>query len=299
MTNQSTLHLSPRRLAIKRYFQHTPAKISLFVLLLIMILCIAAPWFTPYHYAAINWDAVNIGPEWTWRTGDWLPHAPRHIYFGTDINGRDLCSRILYGGRLSIAVGLCATFVSLVIGVLWGAIAGYAGGRVDGIMMRIVDTLYALPFLFFIILLTVLFGSHIFLLFVAIGTIEWLDMARIVRAQTLSLKKRTFVEAARISGASHWLIIRRHIIPNTLGPVVICATLTVPRVIVTESFLSFLGLGIQEPKTSWGMLIRDGTEQMQFAPWSLFFPALFLCTTLLCFHFIGDGLRDACDTKNS
>jgi oligopeptide transport system permease protein len=195
-------------------------------------------------------------------------------------------------------VGLAATTVSLIIGIAWGATAGYLGGRTDQLMMRIVDVLYAMPFMFFVILLMVFFGRNIFLIFVAIGAINWLDMARIVRGQTLSLKKKEFVEAARAGGVSTFNIIRRHIVPNLLGVVVVYVTLTIPQVILVESFLSFLGLGVQEPMTSWGALVNDGAQSMESAPWSLVFPAAFLALTLFCFNFVGDGLRDALDPRD-
>jgi oligopeptide transport system permease protein len=192
-------------------------------------------------------------------------------------------------------VGVVATLVSVVIGVSWGAVAGYLGGRVDMVMMRIVDVLYSLPFLFFVILLMVYFGRHIVLIFAALGAVEWLTMARIVRGQTLSLKRREFIEAARASGTPTAAIIRRHIVPNTLGPVAVYVTLTIPHVMLVESFISFLGLGVQEPMTSWGVLISEGAQQIETAPWMLVFPATFLALTLFCFNFIGDGLRDALD----
>ncbi len=217
--------------------------------------------------------------------------------FGTDANGRDMLARVLYGGRISLLVGLAATIVSVVIGMAWGATAGYLGGRTDALMMRIVDILYALPFMFFVILLMVYFGRHIVLIFVAIGVVEWLDMARIVRGQAMGLKHKEFVEAARAVGTPEFTIVHRHIMPNTLGPVTVFATLTVPKVILFESFLSFLGLGVQEPMTSWGVLISEGATQMETAPWTLIFPTLFLAATLFCLNFIGDGLRDALDPK--
>jgi oligopeptide transport system permease protein len=227
-----------------------------------------------------------------------LCHAGGTHWFGTDAVGRDLFIRLLYGARISLAIGLVATFVSLVIGVTYGAIAGYVGGVTDTLMMRVVDVLYSLPYIFFVIVLMVVFRRNFILLFVAIGAVEWLTMARIVRGQTLSIKQTEFVEAARASGVGTPGMIARHIVPNVLGPVVIYVTLTIPSVILAESFLSFLGLGIQEPLTSWGVLIFEGKDQMETAPWLLLFPALFMAVTLFCFNFIGDGLRDALDPRD-
>ena len=224
--------------------------------------------------------------------------ARLHFLFGTDANGRDLLTRTLFGGRISLMIGLLATFVSLVIGVTYGATAGFIGGRVDNVMMRIVDVLYSIPFMFFVILLMVFFGRNIVLMFIAVGAVEWLDMARIVRGQTLSIKRREFIEAAHACGVSTSAIIRRHIVPNTLGPVVVYMTLLVPKVILLESFLSFLGLGVQEPMTSWGVLISEGANNIVEAPWMLIFPATFLALTLFAFNFVGDGLRDALDPKD-
>ena len=218
--------------------------------------------------------------------------------FGTDANGRDLLTRTLIAGRISLMIGLLATFVALTIGVTYGAVAGYFGGRVDNVMMRIVDVLYSLPFMFFVILLVVFFGRNIVLMFIAVGAIEWLDMARIVRGQTLSIKRQEYVEAAHALGVDSGGMLRRHIVPNTLGPVVIFMTLMVPKVILLESFLSFLGLGVQEPMTSWGVLIAEGARNIQGAAWMLIYPSIFLAATLFCLNFIGDGLRDALDPKD-
>jgi oligopeptide transport system permease protein len=227
-----------------------------------------------------------------------VPLKRLRFLFGTDGNGRDLLTRTLIAGRVSLAIGLLATAVALVIGVAYGATAGYLGGRIDMLMMRVVDVLYALPFIFFVILLVVFFGRNFVLMFLAVGAIEWLDMARIVRGQTLSIKRQDYVLAAEALGASTGGILRRHVIPNTLGPVVVYVTLLVPKVILLESFLSFLGLGVQEPMTSWGVLIADGARAIQGAWWMLAFPAAFLMTTLFALNFLGDGLRDALDPRD-
>lgn len=257
---------------------------GLIILAVVAALALFAPMLSPHPLDAVFWDRIDTAPD-----------ACSGFYFGTDANGRDLFTRTLYGARVSLLVGLAATLVSLVIGVLWGTIAGYAGGRVDLVMMRLVDILYALPFMFFVILLMVFFGRALWLIFIAIGAVEWLDMARIVRGQTLALKHRDFIAAARGFGASPARILLRHIIPNLAGPVVVFVTLTVPRTILLESFLSFLGLGVQEPMTSWGVLIGDGARTLEAAPWALGFPAAFLAATLFAFNAVGDGLRDALD----
>ena len=270
--------------ARRRLFANRAAVASLAILGLVAFIALFAPLIAPHPFDKIYWDRV-LGP----------PDVAAGFFFGTDGNGRDLFARTLHGARVSLMVGVVATLVSLVIGITWGAVAGYVGGRVDTVMMRIVDILYSLPFLFFVILLMVYFGRNILLIFAALGAVEWLTMARIVRGQTLSLKRREFIEAARATGVKPFTIIRRHIVPNTLGPVAVYVTLTIPHVILIESFISFLGLGVQEPMTSWGVLISEGAQQIETAPWLLIFPGLFLAATLFSFNFIGDGLRDALD----
>lgn len=270
-----------------RLFRNKAAVVSMVLLGAITLMAILAPYLSPHSFDEIYWDRIQAPPD----------YANAH-WFGTDGNGRDLFVRTLYGARISLMVGILATGVSLVIGMTYGAVAGYVGGRTDNIMMRFVDIMYSLPFLFFVILLMVVFGRNIFLIFVALGAVEWLTMARIVRGQTLSIKRREFIEAAQAAGVSGPTIIFRHIIPNVMGPVVVYVTLTVPQVILTESFLSFLGLGVQEPMTSWGVLISEGARLMEIAPWMLMYPAIFLATTLFCFNFIGDGLRDALDPRD-
>ncbi len=222
----------------------------------------------------------------------------QHFYFGTDSNGRDMMTRTFIAGRVSLTIGLLATVVAISIGVLYGATSGYLGGRVDQMMMRVVDILYSLPFIFFVIMLVVFFGRNFVLMFIAVGAVEWLDMARIVRGQTLTIKRQEYVQAAEAMGVSDGGIVKRHIIPNTLGPVVVYMTLLVPKVILLESFLSFLGLGVQEPMTSWGVLISEGARNLQGAAWMLIFPSIFLTSTLFALNFIGDGLRDALDPKD-
>ena len=272
--------------AIRRLFKNKAAVAGAIVLVVLIVLAVFAPWIAPYPYAYQNLD---LGAS---------PPSSAHL-LGTDVLGRDLLSRILYGARISLLVGFIATTVALLIGVSWGIIAGYAGGKVDSVMMRIVDILYGLPFIIFIILLMVIFGRNLWLLFLAIGAVEWLTMARIVRAQVLSLKNQEFVLAAQAMGVSNFAMFKRHLLPNILGPVAVYATLTIPQVMLLESFLSFLGLGIQPPMSSWGTLIKDGVESMEEYSWLLIYPGLTFTITLFALNFFGDGLRDALDPKTS
>ena len=272
--------------ARRRLLHNKAAVASMIVLAALVLLAAFGPYLVPYRF-----DEINKNDVWA------QPLQAGHL-LGADSLGRDLLARLLMGLRVSLAVGVTATFVSLVIGVLWGAVAGYAGGRVDEVMMRIVDVLYSLPFIFFVILLMVTFGRNFILMFVAIGAVQWLTMARIVRGQTLSLKQREFIEAARAAGLERKAILLRHIVPNLLGPVVVYVTLTIPGVILAESFLSFLGLGVQEPMTSLGSLISRGAQDMELAPWLLICPSVVMVVTLMAFNFIGDGLRDAIDPKD-
>ena len=259
---------------------------GLYILIFLSLISLFTPWIAPYGYEQQNLALGASPPSW------------QH-WFGTDIFGRDLLTRVMYGGRVSLMVGFIATGVALCIGVLWGTIAGFSGGKVDAVMMRLVDILYALPFMIFIILLMVIFGRNILLLFFAIGAVEWLTMARIVRGQVQNLRKQEFIEAAYSIGLSKWHIIRRYLIPNTIGPVIVYTTLTIPSVMLLEAFLSFLGLGIQPPQSSWGLLINNGVETMEEYPWLLIFPGLALSITLFSLNFLGDGLRDALDPRTS
>ncbi|MDP1875148.1 ABC transporter permease [Phenylobacterium sp.] len=272
--------------ARRRLLRNKAAVTGMIVLALMVALAIVGPFFVSFNY-----DTVT-------KTDVWMKPLTGGHLLGADSLGRDLLARLLAGLGVSLAIGVVATSVSLVIGVAWGAVAGYVGGRIDEIMMRIVDTLYSLPFIFFVILLMVTFGRNIFLIFLAIGAVEWLTMSRIVRGQTLSLKSKEFIEAARAAGLSSGQIIFRHIVPNLLGPVVVYVTLTIPAVIIAESFLSFLGLGVQPPMASLGTLIAIGAQDMELAPWLLVFPSVTMVVTLMAFNFIGDGLRDALDPKD-
>ncbi|MBV9997133.1 MAG: ABC transporter permease subunit [Caulobacteraceae bacterium] len=272
--------------ARRRLLRNRAAVIGMAVLALLVLAAAIGPFLVPFAYDEINKNDV------------WAPPLAAGHLLGADALGRDLLARLLWGLRVSLGIGAVATAVSLIIGVAWGAAAGYLGGVVDEAMMRIVDVLYSLPYIFFVILLMVTFGSNIVLIFLAIGAVEWLTMARIVRGQTLSLKQKEFIEAARAAGLTRVAIIARHIVPNLLGPVVVYVTLTIPGIILAESFLSFLGLGVQPPMASLGTLIADGAQDMELAPWLLIFPSIAMAVTLMCFNFIGDGLRDAIDPKD-
>lgn len=272
--------------AFTRLRKNKLAMFGLIVIIVITLLALLTPWIAPYNYEDQN---LLLGAT---------PPSAEH-WLGTDVFGRDQLTRMLYGSRISLMVGLVATSVALIIGVLWGTVAGFTGGRVDALMMRFVDILYALPFAIFIILLTVVFGRSMLLLFLAIGAVEWLTMARIVRGQVVSLRKQEFIEAAFSMGLSPWQIMRRHIIPNVLGPIIVYTTLTIPSVILLESFLSFLGLGVQPPQSSWGSLIKAGVETMEEYPWLLIYPGILLSLTLFSLNFLGDGLRDALDPRAS
>ncbi|MBX3480045.1 MAG: ABC transporter permease subunit [Caulobacter sp.] len=272
--------------ARRRLLRNKAAVAGMIVLGLMLLLSLLGPLLVPFAY-----DTVT-------KTDVWAEPGVRGHLIGADSLGRDLLARLFAGLGVSLGIGVVAAAVSLIIGVAWGATAGYIGGKVDEVMMRVVDTLYSLPFIFFVILLTVVFGKNIFLIFLAIGAVEWLTMARIVRGQTLSLKQKEFIEAARAAGLRPAAIIFRHIVPNLLGPVVVYVTLTIPAIIIAESFLSFLGLGVQAPMASLGTLIAGGAQDMEMAPWLLIFPSVTMVVTLMAFNFIGDGLRDAIDPKD-
>lgn len=271
--------------ARNRFMRNKAAMVSLVILVLITVAVIIAPLLSQYTFDDTDWYAMHVAP------------SAEHL-FGTDSLGRDLFVRTLMGGQISLMVGVLGALVAVVIGTVYGATSGFIGGRTDRIMMRILEILYSIPFMFLVIVLVTFFGRNIYLIFVAIGAIAWLDMARIVRGQTLSLRNKEFIEAAHVSGVSQWNIIRRHIIPNVLGIVAVYSTLLVPSMILTESFLSFLGLGVQEPMTSWGALLQEGAQTMELAIWQLAFPAAFMVLTLFCFNYIGDGMRDALDPKD-
>jgi oligopeptide transport system permease protein len=274
--------------AWRRLRRNRAAVAALGLLGALIVAAIAGPWCSPYSIDHVDWSLGALATS---------PSAAHAHWFGTDGNGRDLFVRVWAGARVSLLVALLATAVSLAIGVAWGATAGYLGGRTDNWMMRVVDVLYALPYMFFVIILTVVFGRSLFLIFLAIGAVGWLTMARIVRGQALALRHREFIEAAIALGLPTSRIIARHIVPNVLGTVIVYATLTVPQVILFESFLSFLGLGVQEPLTSLGRLVAEGALEMESAPWLLLVPSTVLGILLLCLNFLGDGLRDALDPR--
>ena len=273
--------------ALRRFIRNKAAVTSLFVLVLITLFVSIAPLLSEYAYDHTDWGMMSNPPE-----------IEEGHYFGTDSNGRDIFVRVAVGGRISLMVGISAALVAVVMGTFYGSLSGYLGGRIDSIMMRALEILNSFPFTFFVILLVTFFGQNLFLIFLAIGMVSWLDMARIVRGQTLSLKNQEFIDAAKVAGVPTWAIVFRHIVPNVLGVVVVYASLLVPSMILFESFLSFLGLGVQEPMSSWGSLLNDGAKSMEVAPWLLIFPAAYLTITLFCFNFIGDGLRDALDPKD-
>ena len=273
--------------AAQRFTENKAAMCGVIVLCLIAIMAAIGPMMSPHTLEDLSWEAIGIAP--TLENSHW---------FGTDDTGRDMWVLTWMGARVSLTIGIMTTLVALSIGVVYGAAAGYIGGHTDNLMMRAVDVLYALPLLFFIIILVTVFGRNIYLVFLAIGCVEWLTMARIVRGQTLSVKRKDYIEAALASGVRTGTIIRRHVIPNVIGPVIVYVTLLVPTNILVESYLSFLGLGVQEPLTSWGVLISRGANALETAPWLLMIPATFLAITMFCFNFIGDGLRDALDPKD-
>jgi oligopeptide transport system permease protein len=272
--------------ARRRLARNRVAAASGWALAVIALVCLTAPWIPGLpdpNFA--HFEIGSTGPTWA----HWM---------GTDTLGRDMLARVVYGGRISILVGLVGTLVSLLIGVSYGAIAAYAGGRVDEAMMRFVDVLYSLPYIFLVILLLTVFTRSLLLLFVGLGAVQWLTMARIVRGQVLSLKHQNFVEAARALGATDARIVFTHIVPNTLGPVIVYTTLTIPAIILQEAFLSFLGLGVQPPDASWGVLVSEGAQMLAFFPWLTVFPGAALALTLFAFNFLGDGLRDALDPQD-
>jgi oligopeptide transport system permease protein len=294
--------------ARRRLARNPAAMASLFLLVVIVLLAIFGPFVWVHSFETLFKGSVAIGPSFT----NCFPAivnnalvAPSFVGchpLGTDTEGGDMLARLLFGLRISLAVGLVATVVAVMIGVLWGAIAGFAGGWLDNLMMRVVDVLYSIPFVFFVILLVTVVRTqtpiaNFLLIFMAIGAVEWLTMARIVRGQTIALRRKEFIEAAKASGANGWQIITRHIVPNVLGPVVVFATLNIPVIILAESFLSFLGLGIQTPWTSLGALIAEGSQNMETSSWMLVAPAITMLVLLLCLNFLGDGLRDALDPK--
>lgn len=279
--------------AAQRFFRHAPSVVSLIALILVALFAFTGHFFAVWSNEEIDWSVlgeVRVAGA---------PSLESGHFFGTDDLGRDLYSRVVQGSQISLMVGFVGAGIAVIVGTFYGAVAGYFGGRIDSIMMRIVDILLSIPYMFVLILLLVVFGRSITMLYVGIGLLSWLDMSRIVRGQTLSLKEKEFVEAARAGGAGHFTIIFRHIVPNLMGIVVVYATLLVPQMILTESFISFLGLGVQEPLTSWGALISQGAGTVMYGTlWQLLFPLFFFVVTLFSFYFIGDGLRDALDPRD-
>lgn len=273
--------------AVYRFSVNRAAITSFWIIVVLAILAIVVPIWGPHSVDTVYWDRILLAPTL----------ENRH-WFGTDVNGRDMFVRTLYGARISLTIGVLTTLVAFVIGVVYGAIAGYFGGRVDAVMMRIIDVLYAVPTLFLVIILVSAFGNNFLLIFLSIGAVEWMTLARIVRGQTLAIKEKEYLEAARALGLPSSTILLQYILPNVIGPVVVYVTLLIPVNIIVESYLSFLGLGVQEPFTSWGRLISQGANEMETAPWLLLIPAGFLTLTMFCFNFMGDGLRDALDPKD-
>jgi len=261
--------------------------VAALLLLAIMLAALLVPWLSPHDYATPAWTEIFRSPSWS---------AGR--LFGTDGLGRDLLVRVMWGCRISLLVGIAASLISVAIGVLWGATAGYLGGRVDNLLMRTVDVLYTLPFIPFVIVLEVLFGRNFLLVFVAIGAVSWLDIARVVRGQTLTIRSQEYIEAARALGVRAPAMIWRHVVPNLIGLVAVYATLTIPAVILFEALLSFLGLGVQAPLASLGSLVADGVNELQAHPPLLIFPAAFLAAIIVCFNYLGDALRDALDPRS-
>jgi len=279
--------------AMRRFKRNKAALISVFVLVAMIIISFVGPTFSQWDYETIDWSLIGNAAEMG------APQIENGHFFGTDDLGRDMFSRVMQGTQISLMVGIIGTVVAVLVGVLYGAISGYFGGRIDNIMMRFVDILMSIPYMFILIILFVMFGRSVYILFIGLGLFSWMDMARIVRGQTLTLKHKEFIEAAVAAGVGDFKIIVRHIVPNLLGIVVVYTSLMIPNLILLESFISFLGLGIQEPLTSWGALIRDGAKTIQYGTlWQLAFPLGFFITGLFCFFFIGDGLRDAFDPKD-
>ncbi|MEP4548401.1 MAG: ABC transporter permease subunit [Saccharospirillum sp.] len=291
--NETPVGRSLWRDAMHRFSRNKAAMAGLVVMLLIVLFAAIGPFVAAWHYSDIDWGLMGNAAS----AGQ--PSIENGHYFGVDDLGRDLFARTVQGSQISLLVGTIGALIAVVIGTLYGATAGYFGGRIDSIMMRTVDILMSIPYMLFLILLLVMFGRSILLIFIGIGAISWLEMARIVRGQTLSIKNKEYIEAAVASGVRPFKIVLRHVVPNLLGVVIVYATLLVPQMILTESFISFLGLGVQEPQTSWGALINDGAGTMRYGTlWQLMFPLGFFIATLLSFFFVGDGLRDALDPKD-